>query len=228
MMAGRAIETRINGASLDLYRAKLLDYSIGAVEYSDGYITPAAKLFPVKITPKIGMREITITLDFEGDDARQLSKSISSFTAALMANADIELPDGFHYWSVYDSASAQAHVAPWIDQVTFNLHGLRHEEIVTATFAASGKLTVEGNMNTPAIVKLTPRSGASSMSFNGITINSSSVVTIDGVYTTVFDANGNNVFGDTDMTEWPKLTPGDNSITISGCTAEISYYPIYV
>ena len=119
-------------------------------------------------------------------------------------------------------------MAPWIDQVTFYLHGLRHEEIVTQHFAASGKMAVEGNMKTPAIVKLTPASGSSSMSFNGITVNSSSVVIIDGVYTTVKDANGNNVFGSTDMTEWPKLAPGDNTITISGCSADISYYPIYV
>ena len=182
----------------------------------------------MKLTPKIGMREVSLTLDFEGDDAREIARSISSFTTALMANADIELPDGFHYWCVYDSATPQVRVAPWIDQVTFYLHGLRHEEIVTQHFAASGKMAVEGNMKTPAIVKLTPRSGASSMSFNGITVNRSSVVTIDGVYTTVLDANGNNVFGDTDMTEWPKLDPGDNTITLSGCTAEISYYPIYV
>lgn len=51
-MTGRAIETRINGSSLSMYRAKLLDYSIGAVSYSDGYITPVAKPFPVKLTPK--------------------------------------------------------------------------------------------------------------------------------------------------------------------------------
>lgn len=227
-MTGRVIETRINGASLDMYRAKLFDYSIGAVQYSDGYITPVAKPFPVKLTPKIGMREVSLTLDFEGDDAREISRSISSFTAALMANADIELPDGFHYWCVYDRATPQVHVAPWIDQVTFYLHGMRHEEIVTQHFASSGKMAVDGNMKTPAIVKLTPRSGASSMSFNGIIVNSSSVVTIDGVYATVLDANGNNVFGDTDMTEWPKLNPGDNTITLSGCSAEISYYPIYV
>lgn len=227
-MTGRTIETRINGSSLSMYRAKLLDYSIGAVSYSDGYITPVAKPFPVKLTPKIGLREITLTLDFEGDDAREIAKSISSFTAALMANADIELPDGFHYWCVFDEAGAQNRVAPWIDQVIFTLHGLRHEEIVKQQFAISGKLAVEGNMKTPAIVKLTRASGASSMSFNGITINTSTVVTIDGVNTTVLDGNGNNVFGNTDMTEWPKLNPGDNTITISGCTAEISYYPIYV
>lgn len=227
-MTGREIETRINGTSLDMYGAKLLDYSIGAVAYSDGYITPVAKPFPVKLTPKIGLREVTLTLDFDGDDAREIARSISSFTAAIMENADIELPDGFHYWCVYDSATAQNRVAPWIDQVTFRLHGLRHEELMTQQFSSSGKLAVSGNMKTPAIVKLTPQSGVSSMSFNGITVNSSSVVIIDGVYTTVLDASGNNVFGNTDMTEWPKFSPGDNTITISGCTAEISYYPIYV
>ena len=227
-MQGREVETRINGFSLGLYRASLLDYSIGAVEYSDGYITPVAKPFPVKLTPKIGMREVSLTLDFEGDDAREIARSISSFTAALMANADIELPDGFHYWCVYDSAFPQAHVTPWIDQVTFSLHGLRHAEMKTVRLSSSGKITVEGNIRTPAIVKLTPQNGASSMMFNGITVNKSSVVIIDGIYITVKDANGNNAFRYTNMIEWPKLNPGNNTITLSRCTAEISYYPIFV
>lgn len=222
------LETRINGSSLGLYRARLLDYSIGAVEYSDSYIKPAAKPFPVMLTPKIGLRELSLTFDFEGDDAREISKSISELTAVLMTNADIELPDGFHYWCVFDSASSQKHVAPWIDQVTFNLHGLRHEEMRTSRFTNSGKMVVAGNMKTPAIVKLTPATGVSSMSFNGITVNSSIVVTIDGVNTTVENSNGVDVFGSTNMTEWPKLDPGDNMIIIVGCTAEISYYPIFV
>lgn len=227
-MPGRVIETRINGSSLSIYKAKVLDYSIRAVSYSDGYVKPVAKPFPVKLTPKIGLREITLTLDFEGNDAREITKAISSFTAALMANADLELPDGFHYWCGYDSASMQERVAPWIEQVTFHLHGLRHEELVTEQFASSGKLSVAGNMKTPAIVKLTPQSESGAMTFNGITVECETTVTIDGVYTTVLDASGNNVFGNTNMTEWPKLTPGDNTITISGCTAEVSYYPIYV
>ena len=227
-MNSARLETRINGSSLGLYRASLLEYSIGAVEYSGGYIMPAAKALPVKLTPKIGLREIVLTLDFEGDNPREISKAISELTADLITSADIELPDGFHYWCVFDSASSQKHAAPWIDQVTFNLHGLRHEEMKTSRFTHSGKMIVEGNRSTPAIVKLTPVSGASSMSFNGITINTSTVVTIDGVNTTVLDGNGNNVFGNTDMTEWPKLDPGDNTITLSGCSAEISYYPIFV
>lgn len=222
------METRINGASLSMYRASFLDFEIGAVEYSDGYIKPAAKAFPVKINPKIGMRAISLTLDFEGENAREIAKSISAFTAALMNRADIELPDGFHYWCVFDSASSQTRVAPWIEQVTFHLHGLRHEDLETHHFANTGKMVVEGNMETPAIVRLTPKAGASSMIFNGITIDSGSVITIDGVYTTVKDSSGNNAFGSTDMTEWPKLTPGDNLITLSGCEADISYYPIYV
>ena len=78
------------------------------------------------------------------------------------------------------------------------------------------------------IVTLTPASGVSSMTFQGITISSSRPVTIDGFYTTVKNDLGNNVFGDTTMTEWPKLTPGENTITMTGVAkAEISYYPIW-
>lgn len=222
------IETRINGSSLGLCRASLLDYSIGAVSYSAGYITPIAKPFPVKLSPKIGLREITLTVDFAGEDAREITKAISSFTAMLMETADIEFPDGFHYWCVFDSASPQGRVAPWIEQITFHLHGLRHGELVSESFSNSGRLHVTGNVKTPAIVKLTPLNAAGPMMFNGITVNSSSTVIIDGINTTVLDNNGNEAFGNTDMTAWPKLDPGENTITLSNCIAEISYYPLYV
>lgn len=227
-MTAQMIETRINGSSLGIYRAKLLEYSVGAVSCTDGYVKPAGKPFPVLLTPKIGLRGMSITLDFEGDDARERSKAISSFTVCLMGKSDIELPDGFHYWCVFDSASSPKKVAPWIEQVTYKLHGLRHEGMITQHFSASGTIDVAGNMKTSPVVKLTPATGATSMGFNGITITGSSVVIIDGVNTTVHDASGNNVFGSTNMTEWPKLTPGKNTITLTNCTADVSYYPIYV
>lgn len=53
-------------------------------------------------------------------------------------------------------------------------------------------------------------------------------ITIDGIYTTITDAEGENIYGQTDMTEWPSLEPGVNEITFTGASlVEISYYPIW-
>ena len=94
------------------------------------------------------------------------------------------------------------------------------------TLTASGTVIADGNLESPMVAILAP--SGSSMTFQGITIASSKVVTIDGINTTVKDSDGNNIFGDTDMTKWPSLQPGENAITLTGITsAKISYYPIW-
>ena len=153
--------------------------------------------------------------------------AISEMSDVLLSGPEIMLPDGFLYWCEYDGASTPTRKAPWIEQVKFQLHGVRHSPLETKTFTASGKLKAHGNMESPMIAELTP-SGSGNMVFNGITIGSSLPVTIDSVYTTVKNSLGNNVFGSTDMTKWPSLNPGDNTITMSGISsAKISYYPIW-
>ena len=224
-----AITPTINGSALSVYGAELLDnYSVGAVEYSNGYLKSVDRAFPVKLRGKMGLRPITMTMDFSGETEAEAVGHISSLTASLMQQADLYLPDGFYYWAALDGVSAPKKVAPWIWQATFTFHGVRHGALVTSTRTVSGSITAQGNMETPMIVKLTPTSGATSMVFNGVTVNLNRAVTIDGVNTTVQDNNGLNVFGYTNMTEWLKLKPGSNAITLTRCTAEIKYYPIFV
>lgn len=224
-----AITPTINGSALSVYGADLLDdYSVGACEYSNGYMKPLDRAFPVKLRGKIGLRPITMTMDFSGETEAEAVGHISLLTASLMQQANLYLPDGFYYWAALDGVSAPKKVSPWIWQATFSFHGVRHGSMITTTCSTSGNITVQGNMVTPMIVKLTPASGATSMTFNGITINLGRIVTIDSVNTTVQDANGLNVYDYTNMTAWPKLTPGINAISLTGCTAEIKYYPIFL
>lgn len=224
-----AIIPTINGNALSTYGAELLDgYSVGAVEYTNGFLKPLDRAFPVKLRGKLGLRPISMTLDFTGETEADAIESISLLTAELMQRAELYLPDGFYYWAALNGVSAPQKVAPWIWQATFDFRGVRHGALITHTRTVSGSITAQGNMTTPMIVKLTPTSGAASMAFNGITINLGRAVTIDGVNTTVQDANGLNVYGYTNMTAWPKLTPGINAITLTGCTAEIKYYPIFL
>lgn len=228
MINENVIAPMINDRLIETWGAKMFEPEIGACEYKNGYVSVPGKIFPVKLTGRNGLRSIKLTFDFVGDTPNDTAMAISDMTDELQKGADILLPDGFYYWCVYDSAGEQKRKAPWIEQVKFTLHGVRHGELEEEVLTASGKIAVAGNIETPMIVKLTPASSASSMTFQGITINSDEVVIIDGFYTTVKDSDGNNVFGDTNMTEWPKLKPGENTITMTGVSsAEISYYPIW-
>ena len=222
------ITPMINERLIGTWGAEMFEPEIGACEFRNGYVSVPGKIFPVKLAGKIGLRPIKLTFDFTGESPNETAQAISDMTDELQKGADILLPDGFYYWCVFDGAGEQKRKAPWIEQVKFQLHGVRHEKLEEVTLTGNGKIRARGNIETPMIVTLTPTSGATSMTFQGITISSSRPVTIDGFYTTVKNDIGNNVFGSTNMTEWPKLQPGENTITMTNvASAAVSYYPIW-
>ena len=204
----------------------MLDYDVGPCAYSNGYMKAPSKIFPVKLVPTIGLRQIVLKFDFMGDSPFETAMAIADMTDELQKGAEILLPDGFLYWCEFDSASTPARKAPWIEQVKFTLHGVRHSRMEEITLTENGKIVADGNIETPMIAYLVPT--GSSMTFQGITIASSLPVTIDGIKTTVMDSDDQNVFGSTNMTKWPSLVPGENTITMTGIeSAKISYYPIW-
>ena len=220
------IEPKINGALLDIYCAKMLDYSVSPVDYDDGYLLPASSMTPVKLKPKIGLRTITITLDFEGDTRHEIEMNISKVATVLQDGAELSLPDGFLYTCVYEKSSNPTEKAPWIMQVKYTLSGFRHGEMHIETLTKTADIYVEGNYPAEAIYRISGASG--SVTVNGITVkNISGEVVIDGMKKTVTQ-NGINKFGDTDMTSFPKLNIGQQTVQITGtATVEVSYYPIY-
>lgn len=222
--------TAANDVVPESFGAFMLSYEVGATPISDGYLQAENRAFPVRLKGKRGLRSIRMVFDFEHDSDHERALNISRFTYALQkGTVDLRLPDGFHYWCEYDGATTPQKMAPWIEQVEFQLTGIRHEELRRHTLTASGIIDADGNQDSPIIATLTPAAGVSVMQFMGITINSSRPVTIDGVYTTVLDSTDANVFSSTDITEWPKLAPGKNQIQMAGIeSAAVSYYPIWI
>lgn len=223
------MSTQTNGYTIEQYKANLLEYKIGACEYNNGYMLPLSSMMPVKLDGKVGLRAITIVLDFDGSSMNEITTNISNFTAMLHDGVELVLPDGYHYTCVYDDASEPEEKAPWIMQAEYRFYGFRHGSLKTHTLSASGSISVEGNYKAAAIFKLTPATGTTEMTVNGIKVkNISGTVVVDGMNKTVMQ-NGVNKFADAEMTEFPYLSKGDNSITIAGNgSVEISYYPIYL
>jgi phage-related protein len=222
-------KTKVNGYPLDMFNANLLNYTVGACEYNNGYFVPANSMFPVKLKGNIGVRPITLEIDFEGNSIKDITMSISDFTSMLQSKAEILLPDGFNYTCCFDDVSEPEQKAPWIMQVKFSLSGYRHGAMEFATLTGNSTLSVKGNYETPAIIKIIPNDATQEVTVNGITVkNITDTVVIDGINKTVME-NGVNKFLDTNLTEFPALKSGNNNIEISGnATVEISYYPIYL
>lgn len=224
------IEPKVNGHRLNEFGAEMLEYTVGPCEFDSTFTLPLARIIPVSLKSRVKLRSVSITLDFSGRSDAAIAMAISKFTALLFGEAHLDLPDGFSYWGALKKVGTPAVKAPWIRQVTFSLMCFRHLPMQTNRLAGSSTIFADGNVATPMVVKIFPEEGTAEVSFCGITIKElDGPVTIDGIYTTILDDAGNNRFCYSDITEWPKLNPGDNIITVSGAAIfEISYYPIFL
>ena len=225
----KLFDTEINGQILDVFKAHLVSYTVGACSYDNGYMSPPSSIFPVRLDGKVGLRSVVMTMDFEGDSFAEISLNISNLTAMLHKEALLFLPDGFYYTCVFEGASEPKEKAPWILQVKFTFSGVRHKALKTESFTQSGKMYVDGNYKSSAIVRIVPNTGTTEVTVNGITVqNIAGEVVIDGIKKTVMQ-NGVNKFADTNMTEFPYFECGENDVTINGnATVELSYYPIFL
>ena len=221
------INAKINDLSLDSFKAKLLSYQTGDSSYNNGYILPPSSIWPVVLKAKRGLKTVTLSLDFSGNSRYEIEIAISNMKAILQQGADILLPDGFFYYSVYESCSATKEVAPWLVNVQFSLSSIRHGAMITEKLSKSETIFIEGNSETPAIFIM--NSSDKEATVNDITINNiKNTVIIDGIEKTVTE-NGVNKFAETNLTAFPLLKCGLNSIYLSkNTTLEINYYPIYL
>lgn len=223
----KIIEPRVNDTPFSLYGAQMLDFSVGGVGVKNGYLFTPSAFFPVVVLGEITLRRVKITLDFSGLGWQETERAISDLTAVFLAGCDLLLPDGFYYRCAFDQNSAPKRPAPWISTATFEFDGVRHGRLEQRTLTASGSFVVEGNRPAPARLTVSGISGTVTVA--GITITGlTGTVVIDGLSRKVTQ-NGSNVFGNTDLTTFPKLTPGRAEIVFTaGLTVKVEYYPLYM
>ena len=226
------IEPKINGALLDIYGAKMLGYSVGSVSYENGYFRAPRSMFPIRLDADVGLRTVTIRLDFEGANMMQITTNISNLTAQLHKEADLYLPDGFHYYCAFDEQSTPEEMAPWIMQVEYTMSGFRHgglKSVKLSTGAGAKNVFIEGNYKAPVIYTVSPM-GAQSFSIGDISIANvgAADVIIDGIRGKVTQ-DGMNKYRDATMTKFPALEPGLNTVNVVGdVDVRCDYYPLYM
>ena len=221
-------KTTINGKALSVYGAKLVDYKVNACSYKNSYMLPPKSIVPIKLNGNVGLRKVDITLDVFGKSEGEIALAISQLTAELMNEANLVLPDGYHYYCVYSGASAPEEMAPWIWRVKFEFYGFRHGALESMEITHGMKVDIKGNFEAPVKYTIYPF-GDTTIKVNGITVwNATSSVVIDGMKAKVTMGEINK-FGDTDIIEFPKMKAGLNTMEVVGdATVEMEYYPIYL
>ena len=96
----------INNTDISTYGAKLIDYAVNGIPYTNHYVKPPKHAFPIGFAGSADVREVSLTLDFVAASAAAAEANISSFVAACMAGCELLLPDGYYYTCVFGSAEA--------------------------------------------------------------------------------------------------------------------------
>ena len=148
-----------------------------------------------------------------------------------MQGCELLLPDGFYYSCVFGAVDRSAHKSAWITQINLKLFGVRHGAKVTTSAITSGTISASGNRATPAKMTIGNITDDCSVTINGeeITIEGlTGTVVIDGIECKV-TSNNTNVFAATNLSKFPELRAGNNTIsTTGGVNVVIEYYPLYV
>lgn len=217
----------------------MLTYSVGKAIEGGRYIQPSSSLFPATLKKKYKARPITIELEFKGSDSESVTKSIAEFTKEVQEGIDLYLPDGFGYFCVLDDVSAPKQITSWISVVEFEFTGLRHGNKATVNVADGDTFYVGGMIETETVVTLVPTVETAEVTVIITDSNGNKVTDIkvsNVTYATVVDGitkkvtqDGVNKFGDTEMFEFPKLSVGKNTVSVTGdATVSVTYYPLFL
>lgn len=219
----------INNKTPLAYGAHLIDYVIGACGIDNSYILPVNSMHPVLLKDRKTLRNIRLTFDIEGTDIHTATLYLSEMTALLSGQPELYLPDGFYYNCILTSVSEATKNAPWILTVTFEFVGYRHGDAVTHIITDTADVNIMGNFPAEPIFKII--TDQTSYTINDITINNIDTnypIVIDGVQK-IITQNGLNKFSDCTLTDFPRLNPGINTITLSSpADVKITYEPIYL
>ncbi len=244
-------EMKIGDIDLAEFGARLLSFSVGGTDLTRTTGNSFNANFPKVFHTDFGQRKITVTVVFKPDPKikgiisklHHLAMNKSAFDALMFSGTvDLWLPDGFYYhcstMSVEDENSDGESL-----EVTYTLNGIRHGSLSTqkgmtvycnsTVKKTDCKITLTIADTLPADTTLRILVNRDTSEYNSIKISHvqpGDEIVIDSINTSV-TKNGVNIFGDTNIIEFPTLIPGENTYTLvnqADITFTTEFYPIFV
>lgn len=220
----------IDGQDVASFGARLVSYNTGAPLVTNTY-QEGASLFPVLLEHRVGLRSLTVVLEFSADSREEAVRNLSFVSALLAAKSEIFLPDGFLYSCILTGISQPEDSMETLFDVTYSFVGVRHGALKTISLPeGGGTVTCEGNLASECRLRFTPSTAATVTVFEMTLENlaAGKPVVIDGIGKVVTQ-DGRNIWGSTDLVGFPRLLPGENSVRISPpVPLTVEYYPIWL
>lgn len=228
----------INDIPISSFNTKLLKKDIQTAEIIiyDDWLRNA--LNPLYIGKEIKYKAIKVQLLIqETDDESALDRI--SYLVKELTRCTIKFEDLSYFYDCTIENKNHARVVKGIYELNVDLKsGYAYKPEITENVnrISNKTINVSGNLNTPAIVEITPTVDVIDIVITGLgnpftikNLTADQTVIIDGEKGLVTE-NGQNKYGDYDGWEFPVLRPGANTITFSrdNCDIKIKYKPRWI
>ena len=226
----------INGNPLVTFGGKaMLDYTIGEVELTNETYHGINRSNWVLLKIMYGLRQVRITILFEGTDLHQAKLARSKFNAAVYGKNELFIADDGFYYTVYcESIGEEVLVgignnsAQVKSEYTFS--GIRHTEKKTMIVAAGTKAYCLSTMPYTDC-KLTATVGSTGTNYHlggavFASVTAGDVLVFDGI-NCLITKNGANAASNATWVHFPALAAGENTIDCPDAVT-VEYYPAFL
>lgn len=183
------------------------------------------------LSNKLPAKKLQIQCYIGGADDDFARINASSFVAACRECVICRSGSRFEYPAILLSYADEDSGVPPYRLVTLNFAVIRRGPLVAVAITGSGKIFNDGNISSGVKYEITPASNLSEFTISGVkckNLSAGKTFVIDGISGRVH-AEGVNRFADTDLSEFPKIQPGENQILMSSpVPVTVSFYPIYL
>ena len=227
----------VNGKPVSEYGgAALLEYSIGETPLDNSIFQGVNRTSWNLLKSIFGMRTVTLTVIFTGETLNDAKVQRSKFNLEIYGVSELFIADDGFYYSVALMSTGPEIIAGIGEKTAqikseYQFKGIRHDRKATITIpAGGGDLLCRSTMPfTDAKLTVTVGTTASSYSLGGATFSSvtaGDVLVFDGINGKI-TKNGSNYAASVSWTDFPRLTPGKNTLTALDAI-RVEYYPVYL
>lgn len=226
----------IDGTPLDTYEgAALLDYSVGETALKNETFQGVNRSSWHLLKAIFGLRQIKITIVFTGCTRRQVALQRSKLNGALFGASELYISDdGFFYDVSLESCGAEVLIGEGEREAEikseYTFKGTRRDALVTETIPGGGSIFCASTLSyTDARLTVTAGAASAAYQLGDATfenVAAGDVLVFDGIDGKI-TKNGNNAAASVNWTDFPALTPGNNTIAAAD-PVTVEYYPTYI
>lgn len=212
----------VNNIDISQFDAKLLKKDIQLSEVQNKFEWIEGSLLPLKLREREVFRVVTLEILVKTETLEDNIKQCSSIIN-LLKDCDVEFEDmkGKHKLYMIEHERTKS-VRLETSRLFVELAGYYYEEEPEFTLEGrTGSIFVPGNMETQAVVTITPQLNMIDLTIKGLgndiiirNLKSNTPIVIDGEKGLITEG-AKNKFGETDMWGFPYLKPGRNTVSIN-------------